>query len=95
MNNFLKYSKYYDLLYGDKDYDQESEYIFKHLVFKTNQSLLELGCGSGGHAEYLSKKKINITGIDSSKTMVNIAKKIGFVLKIVVFINFIKYFQQY
>ena len=75
MSNFNKYSEYYDLLYGDKDYDFESEYLYKHMSSgKELKSLLELGCGSGGHAEFFSKKGINITGIDMSSSMIEIAK---------------------
>jgi hypothetical protein len=31
MNNFQLYSKYYDLLYNDKDYKSESEYVYNSL----------------------------------------------------------------
>ena len=75
MSNFNKYSEYYDLLYGDKDYSFESEYLYKHMTSdKELKSLLELGCGSGGHAEFFSKKGIDITGIDMSSSMIEIAK---------------------
>lgn len=75
MSNFNKYSEYYDLLYADKDYNFESEYLYKHMLsHKEPKSLLELGCGSGGHAEFFSKKGIDITGIDMSSSMIEIAK---------------------
>ena len=78
MSNFNKYSEYYDLLYGDKDYSFESEYLYKHMTSdKELKSLLELGCGSGGHAEFFSKKGIDITGIDMSSSMIEIAKNSG------------------
>ena len=76
MSNFNKYSEYYDLLYGDKDYDAESEYIYNHLSFnQAPKSLLELGCGSGSHAEYFSKKNIVVSGIDMSTSMIKIANE--------------------
>ena len=77
MNNFNLYSKYYDLLYNDKDYKSESEYVYNCLKKNTIKlnSLLELGCGSGGHAKYLIKKINNITGIDRSSEMVLEANK--------------------
>lgn len=80
MSNFNHYSKYYDLLYKDKDYKAESDYVFDVLnEFNKNiESMLELGCGSGAHANYLSQKGIEITGIERSESMVKkaIAKKI-------------------
>ncbi len=75
MISFDKYSRYYDLLYNDKNYKIESDYILK-LISDNNppKTLLELGCGSGGHAKYFSQKKIHVTGLDISKTMIDIAK---------------------
>jgi SAM-dependent methyltransferase len=75
MNNFNAYSKYYDLLYKDKNYEAECNYINSLIqTFNPNSNtLLELGCGSGSHAQFLSKQNINITGIERSSDMVNIA----------------------
>jgi predicted TPR repeat methyltransferase len=75
MNNFNAYSKYYDLLYQDKNYEAECNYINSLIqTFNPNtKTLLELGCGSGSHAHFLSKHNINITGIERSSDMVNIA----------------------
>jgi SAM-dependent methyltransferase len=72
MSNFNQYSRYYDLLYRDKDYQSEANYVLKSLkkydadIF----TMLELGSGSGGHAKYLSDEGIQITGIERSKDMV-------------------------
>ena len=45
MSSFNKYSKYYDLLYDDKNYDLESEYVYNHIKKKSSpKSILELGC---------------------------------------------------
>jgi SAM-dependent methyltransferase len=76
MNNFNQYSQYYDLLYQDKNYKAESDYIIE--VINTFQAkakhILELGCGSGNHAYYLSEK-YHITGIERSEMMVEEALK--------------------
>jgi SAM-dependent methyltransferase len=71
--NFKLYSKYYDLLYKDKDYKLESDYVYNKLIqFNSNiKSLLELGCGSGGHAEFLAKNFESTTGIDLSQQMID------------------------
>lgn len=80
MRNFNLYSKYYDLLYKDKDYKSESDYVFNSLneYDQTIESILDLGCGSGAHANFLSKKGLKISGIERSESMVKeaIAKNI-------------------
>lgn len=76
MSNFNVYSQYYDLLYQDKNYQEEANYVC-NLLKELNpdlKSILELGCGSGNHANFLVLNNIKITGLDSSDTMVSIAK---------------------
>ena len=79
-NNFELYAAYYDLLYKDKNYKAESEYVFNALneCDKNIESILELGCGSGAHANFLSQNALEITGIERSESMVKeaIAKNI-------------------
>lgn len=73
MNNFEAYSAYYDLLYQDKPYEAEAEYVYKKLqqAFGPNlKSVLELGCGTGKHATLLAQRSLHITGVDLSETMV-------------------------
>ncbi len=73
MSNFKAYSKYYDLLYKDKNYKAESDYVHA-LINKYSigsKLLLELGCGSGNHAQHLSKIGYHITGIERSEEMLN------------------------
>jgi SAM-dependent methyltransferase len=76
MENFKLYSKYYDLLYRDKDYKVESEYVYailKRYASFEIKSMIELGCGSGGHAKFLASKKLRITGLDQSAEMIHLA----------------------
>ena len=76
MTVFGNYSKYYNLLYKEKNYQLETDYI-TDLINKYNshvETILELGCGTGNHAEYLSRKGFNIHGGDRSEEMLNIAK---------------------
>lgn len=74
--NFDIYSKYYDLLYKDKNYQQEAEYVFATLskLQPYINDVLELGCGSGNHAAWLTKKGWKITGIEQSESMVDCAQ---------------------
>ena len=77
MNQFGElYSQYYDLLYSDKDYPNEAEYIDR-LIKKNDpeiNSILDLGCGTGKHAELLCNKGYVVHGIDMSKDMLKVAE---------------------
>lgn len=75
---FNSYSEYYDLLYRDKDYQAESEYI-KNIL--TNHGvncgyILEYGSGTGKHARLLATKGYNIHGIELSAEMVAKAQEV-------------------
>ncbi len=73
--NFEVYSRYYDLLYRDKDYGAETAYIIELLeTYCTSpKDLLELGCGTGKHAELLCANNFRVHGIELSKEMLSIA----------------------
>ncbi|HNZ26108.1 MAG TPA: class I SAM-dependent methyltransferase [Spirochaetota bacterium] len=76
---FGAYAKYYDLLYKDKNYRDEVDYvdslIKKYSSIKVNR-ILDIGCGSGNHDILLSQKGYYLTGIDISQDMINVAKKL-------------------
>lgn len=75
--NFNAYSKYYDLLYQDKNYQAESEYIHK-LISQYNpetSTILELGSGSGAHAHYLCQRGYEVVGLERSAEMVEEARR--------------------
>jgi SAM-dependent methyltransferase len=69
---FNAYSRYYDLLYKDKDYKAEVQYIVS--ILKSNDitfsKILEFGSGTGKHGRLLAKEGYNITGIELSDNMV-------------------------
>ena len=72
---FNNYAKYYDLIYKKKNYLKESKYIHNLLTLnKSKKNILEIGCGTGGHAVCLSKYNYKIFGIDISDNMIKIAK---------------------
>jgi 2-polyprenyl-3-methyl-5-hydroxy-6-metoxy-1,4-benzoquinol methylase len=78
MDVFNSYAKYYDLLYQEKNYEEECDFIEEALRRFSNlqaRNILELGCGTGGHAIPLAQRKYQITGIDASKVMLNTAKE--------------------
>lgn len=76
MATFQQYSKYYDLLYKDKNYKEESQYVIKKIKQFAPEAtqILELGSGSGSHAHYFCKAGYGVTGIERSPEMVAIAK---------------------
>lgn len=69
------YSHYYDLLYSDKNYKGEVEYINKLIKenFLEAKTVLDMGCGTGKHAELLCDAGYNVHGIDLSEDMLKIA----------------------
>ncbi len=75
------YSKYYDLLYQDKNYEAEVEYIIRFIKkYSPNAvNILDIGCGTGRHDEILCKKGFTVHGVDFSKDMLKVAesRKIG------------------
>ena len=93
---FDGYAKYYDLIYKNKNYVQESNYIHKILkLHSSKNNILEIGCGTGMHAICLSKYNYKIFGIDISDKMIKIAnrksynkKKLKFKTKDVLKLNF-------
>ncbi len=77
MQVFKYYAKYYDLLYQDKDYSKEVDYldalIREHRL--GSKSILELGSGTGKHALLLSNKGYDLVGVDFSESMVDLANE--------------------
>jgi SAM-dependent methyltransferase len=68
---FSEYARYYDLLYKDKNYVGESEYI--HGLIQRfapgARTVLELGSGTGKHAALLARKSYQIHGVEISTDM--------------------------
>jgi SAM-dependent methyltransferase len=73
---FGNYSRYYDLLYRDKDYIGEAKFIHQLIQNHAPQakSILELGCGTGNHAMLLAKEGYSVHGIDLSEEMLQQAR---------------------
>jgi SAM-dependent methyltransferase len=71
---FKKYAKYYDLIYNDKNYKAESDYI-SSLINKYKpeaKKILEFGSGSGIHGRMLSKLGYQLFGIERSQEMIDL-----------------------
>lgn len=76
MSIFQDYAKYYDLLYRDKDYQGEAAYV--HGLIQAHRpgaaTLLDLGCGTGGHAFPLANLGYAVTGVDLSEVSLGLAQ---------------------
>jgi SAM-dependent methyltransferase len=70
-------ARYYDLVYHNKDYEEEAIKIIK-LVRKNKKNdgrkLLDIGCGTGGHLVYLNKH-FECIGMDIFEKMLDIARE--------------------
>ncbi len=71
MSAFAAYARYYDLLYRDKNYEAESEYVATLLrgYAPGARTILDIGCGTGAHARDLARKGFSVHGVDISEGM--------------------------
>ena len=75
MSVFGTYSRYYNLLYQDKDYPGETEYV-RSLIEKHQpgaKTILDLGSGTGRHDILLAGMGYEVTGVDQSEEMLAVA----------------------
>lgn len=68
---FDAYARYYDLLYHDKDYITEADYVASHIRKHAPNAkrILEMGCGTGAHAVHLVRTGFAVHGVDLSDPM--------------------------
>ncbi|MBT3069774.1 class I SAM-dependent methyltransferase [Rhodomicrobium sp. Az07] len=68
---FDAYSRYYDLLYRDKDYVSEADYIARLLkAYGSGRELLEFGSGTGRHGRLFAERGYRVLGIERSPEMI-------------------------
>jgi SAM-dependent methyltransferase len=74
---FGEYSRCYDLLYAEKDYHAEAVYVAQHIraVARGASTILELGCGTGKHAQFFGAEGFDVHGVDLSSEMIDIARR--------------------
>jgi SAM-dependent methyltransferase len=78
MTLFNEYAKYYDALYKEKDYGSECSFleaIFTKYANQSVRSILDLGCGTGGHIFELARRGYTVCGVDQSAEMLSIAQE--------------------
>jgi len=73
VSTFDLYAAYYDLLYEDKGYDEEAQFVARLIRDHAPhaRSILELGCGTGKRALALARQGFSLTGVDLSPGMVD------------------------
>jgi SAM-dependent methyltransferase len=72
------YAEYYDLLYSDKDYEAECNFLdqlWRQFCQEMPIKVLDVGCGTGNHAILLAKRGYKVTGVDASAPMIAIARR--------------------
>src|SRR3989338_4135670 len=72
-----KYAEFYDLFNSQKDYESESSFlkeVFKKYCGDKIKTILDLGCGTGVNAGIIASNGYDVTGIDISQDMIEIAK---------------------
>lgn len=77
MSIFGNYARYYDCLYRDKNYAGEAAFIGQLLrkYAPAGRTILELGSGTGHHAQLLAEAGYQIAGVDGSATMIRQAQQ--------------------
>ncbi len=69
---------YYHILYKDRDHREAALFmnqLTSFLKLKRQDTILDLACGKGRHAKYLSKQGFDVTGVDLSKESIQHAKQ--------------------
>jgi predicted TPR repeat methyltransferase len=71
------YADSYDHFYVDKDYAAECDFleeVMRRYAAGPVRTILDLGCGTGGHALLLARRGYEITAVDRSEEMLRIAQ---------------------
>ena len=77
MTVFGEYSDYYNLLYSDKNYANETQFLFDLLkkYAPRCETILDLGCGTGAHAALMAQRGCSVVGVDRSESMLAAARQ--------------------
>src|SRR5262252_5677215 len=71
-----EFAQVYDLLYSDKNYQLECDLIesaVQQFSTRKTTSILDAGCGSGGHTIELARRGYQLSGLDRSEGLLGVA----------------------
>ena len=71
--SFKDYAEYYDLIYKDKNYEKEVDFIENIFRESKPKKILEVGCGTGSYTKILLERGYEVTAVDISGNMLEIA----------------------
>ena len=74
LNYYETYSKNLSFRYENADVIEVQQLLLT--TFEKKAKLLEIGCGSGRDASFMTKKGFDVIAIDGSKNMIDEAKEI-------------------
>jgi len=73
-DEFSLEARFYDKIWGRRDYDSDAKFLADFFRKYHCRNVIDIGCGTGNHALRLSKMGYQVTGVDVSSTMLEIAK---------------------
>lgn len=73
--NYEKFASVYDSIMDDSLYDQWTDFSLRHFPKTKNAKLLELACGTGIQSIRFKQAGFDVTGLDLSEEMLNLARK--------------------
>lgn len=69
------YLYFHEDMLSDERTQIECDFMFEHLELKIGDSLLDLACGHGRHANALAKRGLTLTAWDLNQEFIQLAKK--------------------
>lgn len=75
IKNYEKFASVYDAIMDDSLYDLWTDFSLRHLPKKKDAKLLELACGTGIQSIRFKQAGFDVTGLDLSQDMLDIAAK--------------------
>lgn len=77
MSPFGEYASLYNLMYREKVYGEEADFVISELSAYKEPivNLLDLGCGTGTHALRFAETGRKVCGVDISAEMLNFARR--------------------
>ena len=76
IRQFEQSSKYYDIFYRNRNYEEDVQALIQHIEFlcPNAQTILDVGCGSHEHCRYFGTK-FRLDGIDVNEDFLSIARR--------------------